>query len=268
MPGFEKPATAGRSLATTAPLRQRPLARQVLGILTERILRGIYAPGTQLPPESVLSQEFNVSRATLRSAIDQLASQGLVRRRQGVGTFVSKVPPISNPLNQFIDFQLLIASTGHEPGTRQLSAEVVEAEDRVQSMLHLQPGSMVLRVRKLFTADSNPVVYCLNHIPVWVFPGGEIPDAAFEPGITEPIFEFYESICHLRIENYVCWVRPEVAQNCEMPEMALTHGPLTPVLVVDEVGYSTDDVPAHHSTEYHPDNLMTFELVRRRGPIG
>jgi len=50
--------------------------------------------------------------------------------------------------------------------------------------------------------------------------------------------------------------------------VSLTHSPLTPVLVVDEVGYSTDDVPVHHSIEFHPGNLMSFELVRRRGPIG
>ena len=255
-------------MATPLPVRQQPLARQVLGILIERVLRGIYAPGTQLPPENLLSQEFNVSRATVRSAIDQLEAQGLVRRRQGVGTFISKLPAISNPLTQFIDFQLLIASNGYEPGTRQLSAEVVEAEDRVLTLLQLPPDSRVLRVRKVFTADGNPVVYCMNHIPVWVFPDSRVPDAAYKPGITEPIFDFYENICHQRIEHYVCSVRPGIVQDCGIPEMSHTHDPLTPVLVVDEVGFSTDDVPVHHSIEFHPGNLMSFELVRRRGPIG
>ncbi len=66
-----------------APLpRSLSLFGQILDILVDRITSGIYPPHSQLPPENSLAVEFGVSRATIHSAIDILASRGLVLRRQ------------------------------------------------------------------------------------------------------------------------------------------------------------------------------------------
>jgi DNA-binding GntR family transcriptional regulator len=56
---------------------------------------------------------------------------------------------------------------------------------------------------------------------------------------------------------------PELAQNLDAPE--LTAAPLTPVQVIDEVGYNVEDQPILHSIEYYPGRFMSFDLVRRRG---
>ena len=71
--------------------RNTSLADQVLDVLIERIRQRIYLPGSQLPPENDLAAEFNVSRATVRTAVSKLAARGLVVRRQGIGTFVSRL---------------------------------------------------------------------------------------------------------------------------------------------------------------------------------
>jgi GntR family transcriptional regulator len=65
-----------------------PLYHQVYTVLRQRVVDGIYPPGTQLPPEDELAAEFDVSRATIRQAVGELVNARTVSRRQGRGTFV------------------------------------------------------------------------------------------------------------------------------------------------------------------------------------
>ena len=81
--------------------------------------------------------------------------------------------------------------------------------------------------------------------------------------MSEPIFEFFEERCSQRIEYRTGRLWPEVAQNLSAPEIGCP--PLTPVQVIDEVGYNVQDQPILHSTEYYPGRFMSFNLVRRRG---
>jgi len=247
-----------------APLRNRTLCNQVLEILAERIRTGAYAPGTQLPSETALAAEFGISRTTVRSALGFLASRGLVVPRQGVGTFVSARSTISDPLDRFIPFPDLIASQGSQPGFEQLGAELIEAGGELAATLQIEPGSEVLRVRKLFSADGTPVVYCINHIPAWVYAGRLSGEEALQPGVTQPIFEFLEHRCGQPVERYVASVRAATIRSCHLQDLALPYDSSTPVLVIDEVGYNVSGAPVHHSLEYHPDNRMKFELVRTR----
>jgi GntR family transcriptional regulator len=247
-------------------LRNLSLSEQVLEILVERIRGGEYPPDTQLPTEHDLATEFGVSRATIRSAVGVLASRGLVVRRQGVGTFVSRMPIVSNPLNEFVPFLDLIASYGLEADYRQVYAAEMEASSEVAGKLDIAPGSKVLYVRKMFTADGTPVIYCINHVPAWVY--GEVftsLEAVQPPGITEPIFDFLEQQCGQRIERYVASVRAEIVQKCDMHDFPLPYDPLEPILIIDEIGYNSDGRPVHHSIEYHPSSSgMTFDLIRNR----
>ena len=97
-----------RIMSEQIPIRQISLADQILDILIERIINGIYPPGSKLPPENQLREEFNVSRSTIRTAVSRLEDRKLVHRQRGVGTYISVHQNISNPLNEFIEFRKLI----------------------------------------------------------------------------------------------------------------------------------------------------------------
>ena len=246
------------------PVRQSSLSSQILGILIEQIKNGTYPAETPLPPENQLAASFKVSRATIRSAFDRLEAMGLIIRRQGVGTFVRKSSNISNLLNQFIDFPSLIADNGFEPGYKQLRTELIEATPELEQSFKIGPDEKVLEIEKVFLADGNPIIYCLNHIPEWIFkveyPGDEI----YRPGLTEPILEFLEQMCGQSISYYVSSVRADILKNCLVPKIFKKMDPLTPVLVIDEIGYNRDERPVHRSIEYHPGNRMSFKLIRSR----
>lgn len=248
-------------------LRSPSLSGQILDILIERISGGMYPPHSQLPPENNLAVEFGVSRATIRSAIDILASRGLVMRRQGIGTFVTPLVRIRNPLNQFIALPELIASCGLTPGFRQVSASLSEAGPSLARSLQVEPDSQVLFVRKVFTADGSPAVYVVNHFPAWVYAGRFSAQEIVQPGITEPIFDFLEQRCGQQVARYIASLRAERMHDCQMQDLGFPYDPGAAVLVIDEIGYNAEGRPVHHSVEHHPNNWMTFELIRSRGPL-
>jgi GntR family transcriptional regulator len=253
-------------METQTPLRQQALAYQVLEILCSRISNKTYLPDTQLPPEIDLAEEFNVSRATIRRAMDLLVERGLISKRQGIGTFVTRPPDITNPLQQFIDFREMLRLQGFRPGLVELSAAFTEPKPKICEDLELDPNKLVLETHKYFTANDELVVYCVNHIPVWVFEDVMTHAEVVQPGVMEPILEFYEKRCGKKIEFYTCTVHAEIVKRCGLPYLSQNFKSDTPVLIVNEVGYGADNRPLHHSVEYHPGNHMQFGLIRLMEP--
>lgn len=247
------------------PIRQVPLTEQVLELLFERINQGVYAPGSRLPPENQLREEFNVSRSTLRAAISLLEDRKVLQRRVGIGTFVRENLNISNPLNEFIEFPRLIQENGFDPGFLPLSSEYNTANNDLAKTLQLEAGSQVLKIRKIFTADEEPIIYVVNHIPLWVFENILTPEQALDPRLTEKFMDFFEGVCQQRISHFVSTLKAEVLVNLEVPEILINEGPNTPVLIINEIGYNEDDRPVVSSREVHPGSRMTFRMLRRRG---
>jgi GntR family transcriptional regulator len=249
------------------PIRQASLADQVLEILIERIVDGVYPPGSKLPPENQLREEFNVSRSTIRTAVSRLEDRKLVHRQRGVGTFITRQPNISNPLNEFIEFPQLIKENGYKPGYKELSAEILTANEEILNNLQLEAGSRVLKIRKIFTANEDPIIYVINHIPQWVFENILTPEEAMQPGTTEKFMEFFEEKCKQQISHFISTVKAEIFENIDAPPSLMNDGPNTPVLVIREIGYNGSDKPIVSSSEFHPDDWMTFKMMRRRGKL-
>jgi DNA-binding GntR family transcriptional regulator len=79
----------------------------------------------------------------------------------------------------------------------------------------------------------------------------------------EPFFAFLEDETGMRVEYYIARVRPVKALKCRFNSPLPMPGN-TPVLEIDEVAYTADGRPIFHTYEYHPENKMSFELIRRR----
>ena len=246
------------------PVRHSSLASQILAILVRQIRSGAYPPGTLLPPENQLATEYKVSRATIRSALDQLEAMGLITRRQGVGTFVRKISNMSNLLNHFIEFVQLIADNGLEPGYEQLRTELIAPTPELVEIFKLAPHDKILEIEKIFLADGDPLIFCINHIPQWVFQEVFSEQQILQPGVTVPILEFLEKKCGQSIAYYLSSVRADISKNCNLPTRFKKVDSQTPVLVIDEIGYNQAEQAVHRSIEFHPGNRMEFKLIRSR----
>jgi GntR family transcriptional regulator len=249
------------------PSRSSPLEDQVVEILLERIASGEYAASSRLPSEAEFAEELNVSRATVRGALSTLEANGVVKRVHGVGTFVRQAQRIANPLNEVVDYQELITGQGYAFSFHHISAAIKTPSTEVATALQLLQEDQILEVVKAFTADGELLVYTRNRLPVWLFAGKISLEELVQPGATEPLFDFLEMRCGQRIEDYLATVRPEIAKKVKIEKHAPPVDPLTPVLVIEEVGYNTQGDPVIHETEYLFGDRMKFDLARRRRRI-
>ncbi|MGP3936208.1 GntR family transcriptional regulator [Nonomuraea sp. KM88] len=138
-------------------------------VLTD-LIEARMAPHDPLPSERELMQQYNVSRMTVRQAIEGLARDGRVYRVQGAGTFVADSGKITKSLT-FSSFSEDIRARRMKPGGRLLVLESEPAEIDVARDLFLEPGTPVVHVTRLRTADGEPM--CLEN--AWV-PEHLVPD--------------------------------------------------------------------------------------------
>ena len=246
-------------------VRQVPLTQQMRDILASRIRDGEYPPGSQLPPENELAAEFDVSRATVRSALSSLAAQGSVVRRQGAGTFVTAISAISNPISEAIDFQDLIASFGYQPGVEHAHFAAAPVDSEMAEVLQVEPESSAWMSHRVFLADGQPVIYCVNTLPNWLFGEGLIHEVERDPNAIEPIYDFLERSCGQRVELHVSKIFAATAATSAF-HGGLPLDPCDPVLVMDGVAYNSEMRPLFHTYEYHhhANGLMILDLIRCR----
>jgi len=152
----------------------RPLYQQVRDLLRQRISTGHWRPDEALPSESRLAAELKVSQGTVRKALDDLAAQNLVVRRQGRGTFVAA----HSADRSLFHFFRLVGDDGERklPSSRMLDCRRGMAGAAEAARLELAPGALVLRIDRLRLIRDQPAIIERIVVPQALFPGLDGPD--------------------------------------------------------------------------------------------
>ena len=165
MPAGASGSTAGAgNLPTFSPLYQ-----QIKALLTQGLQAGEWKPGELIPSEVELAARFKVSQGTVRKAIDELAAENLVMRRQGKGTFVST----NHEERAHFRFLRLMPDAGvpHHPENRILDVIRQSAPAAVAQLLELKAGDAVIYVRRLMSFDGVPTILEELWLPGALFKG-------------------------------------------------------------------------------------------------
>jgi GntR family transcriptional regulator len=154
-----------------------PLYRQVKDRLVQRLLSRDWPPGHLLPSETELAGELGVSQGTVRKALDEMAAERLLVRRQGRGTFVAE----HDEQRILFQFFKLVADDGARvfPESRVISVTPEEADADDRRILALLDKARVIRIRRVRSLGGRPVIIETITVPRSVFPGlehGEIPN--------------------------------------------------------------------------------------------
>lgn len=186
--------------------RPRPIVDQVNDILRKRIHDRVYPPGSRLPAESDIAQELGVSRATVRTVLAKLATDGLILRKQGDGTYVNaRIRDIDTRWGSMWDFERLISANGFKPTIQAVSNEQRLSTKEEQELLGLDENDQVLGLTRLFLADERPAIWVHNTIPTKLL-SGELGDVAGSLSLQQ-ILQTYcaQSIAYAmtRVEAYV-----------------------------------------------------------------
>src|SRR5512140_3062876 len=119
--------------------------------------------GTRLPSEPELAKQLGVSRATLREAMRMFETQGLIRRRQGAGTFVVGRPPVLEGGLEVLESMLTLARrNGLNVGPGPVTIEETQADDETVKALGVTSGTRLMRISRTMRADSRPVAYLVD----------------------------------------------------------------------------------------------------------
>ena len=133
-----------------------PLYVQLMNQIEEKIRCGVYQPGERLQSESEMAKTFGVSIITVRSAVSGLVEKGLVEKKQGKGTFVSK-PKFTKDMKNLQSFTEMCRYMGMEPGGKMLENCLASPDDKTRKLLGLEKDSQVISISRLRYADGQPV---------------------------------------------------------------------------------------------------------------
>lgn len=232
------------------------LTERVAGELERRIAAGTYSRGSQLPSETYLSTEFQVSRPTLRDAVARLEARGLLRREHGRGTYVSDGGTgITTLLEANLSITEMIEATGLRPGTKAVTAAYEAPNLEVARALRLDPHEAVLAVRRVRTANAMPAVFSIDYLPQWI-PG--LPVSA--DGYYGSLYTLLAECCGEPVGGALARIEPLAAKDDVAERLEVEQGQL--LLALHQTHDLASGRPVLYSTDYLRNDVFTI-YVRR-----
>ena len=160
--------TAAMPVASASPTFS-PLYQQIKALITQSLQSGEWKPGELIPSEVELAGRFKVSQGTVRKAIDELAAENLVMRRQGKGTFVST----HHEARAHFRFLRLVPDEGvpHYPESKFIEVKRVRAPADVARLMDLKSGDAVIFIKRVQYFDGVPTIVEELWLPGLIFKG-------------------------------------------------------------------------------------------------
>jgi GntR family transcriptional regulator len=218
---------------------------------------------SSLPAESRLSSEpelarrMGVSRATLREAMRSFEEQGLIRRRQGVGTFVvAKVPVLDSGLEVLKSIETLARRTNLLVNMGELQVEQVQADKDQAAALKIPLGTSLTRVGRVIYTDSRPIAYLVDVLPEDILAAGEI-----ENGFTGSVLDLLMQ----RGEPKLVQSRTEIRATGATSEVARALQIQRDDVLLHFVAhlYSQDGRVVDYSFSYFLPGYFRFHIIRK-----
>lgn len=141
-----------------------PVYIQIHNQIKKDIEAGVWAVGDRIPSERELASEFNVSRMTLRQAVQTLVEEGILERQVGAGTFVAR-KKVQEKMTGVTSFTELMEEQGKKPSSRTVSYLVTTPSLSEMERLKLKDDEKVLRMERIRYADEVPICFEVATLP-------------------------------------------------------------------------------------------------------
>jgi GntR family transcriptional regulator len=234
-----------------------PLYAQVESILTAAIADGTFPPGSRLPNENELVEQYAVSRTTIRQTIQNLVRRGLVEIRRGKGTFVLE-PKITQDLTELTGFVEDMQVLGRRASARLVDQQIVPASESVARQLVVAAGAAVVRIQRVRLADNMPLSFDETFLP------REIGDKVMADDLeTEPIFSLLEEKYNTALVE--AEYRLEAVSADPIVARALGIAVGGPIFLIERTSYTTGHRPVDYEKLYYRGDRIRFvtRLIRK-----
>jgi GntR family phosphonate transport system transcriptional regulator len=229
------------------------LWRQIADRIRTSIANGDYDAAGKVPPEMVLAEQFGVNRHTVRSALAALAEEGIVRAVQGRGTLIERKERLNFPISKRTRFSPGIGDQAREKEGLLLGWAEEEASADIAQRLQLAPGSRVLRLETVGTADRRPVSRSTSCFPADRF--GRMAEIYGRTGSITAAFQECGLTDYIRASTEVTAVH---AENGDLADLKLSPGAI--VLVTRALNADMQGIPVQYSVTRFPADTVQFTI--------
>jgi GntR family transcriptional regulator len=230
-------------MENTAPTFS-PLYRQIKSLIMQSLVSAEWRPGEAIPSEIELAARYKVSQGTVRKAIDELAAEKHLLRRQGKGTFVAT----HDEARAQFRFLRLMPDVGEQvwPDSRLLECRRARASAEIAQLLELNAGDGVVIIRRVLNFADNPTVYEQIYLPGTLFHGLSAEIFNEYKGSMYKLFETEFGTRMIRAEEKIRAVAAEPA----VAELLRVSAD-TPLLCVERVAFSYGERPVEFRRGYY-----------------
>jgi GntR family transcriptional regulator len=215
-------------------------------------------PGERLPSEPVLSRQLGVSRATLREAMRAFETQGLIRRRQGAGTFVvGQVPILESGLEVLESLETLAKRQNKSIAVRYLHIDEILADRETAEALNVPLGTPLTRVQRVILTDNRPAAYLIDILPQDVLRPGDLPER-FGGSVLDYLLQRGDALTISRADISATNATTEVARAMEIQRDDV-------LLKFTSRLYSASGRIVDYSHSYFLPGYFHFHIVRKVG---
>jgi len=227
----------------------KPKYLQLVDKLRHDILDGKFKGGDLFPSENELRRRYAVSSTTVRKAIDILKNYGLIKREQGVGTFVTD-RPVERSLQKILSFTKNMEQIGLIPHTKVLEKKKVKARGKYLEIFNLKKGEDILRLRRLRFGDGTPMMLETRYINLSLCPDISKKD------LSGSLYEIYERDYRILLAKAkqhlkIVYLKQNEAQLLHCKEDA-------PVFLVTGVTFSMNEEPVEYEESLYRGDEYSF----------
>ncbi|GAA0485152.1 GntR family transcriptional regulator [Salinibacillus aidingensis] len=212
----------------------------------------IYAPGDFLPSERELAEKYEISRMTVRQAINNLVNEGLLYREKGKGTFVAE-KKFEQDLSGLTSFSEEMNNRGLTPSSQLLNFQLMYADRKVAAALNIDSSDLVYEMKRIRFADDEPVALEFTYTPQKRI--GELT----QEDIHMSFYEFMENKRQFSIAYGDQSIEASLANEEEIQLLKIDHG--DPVLVIQRTTYlEGENTPIEYTKSVYRADKYKFNI--------
>jgi GntR family transcriptional regulator len=214
----------------------QPLYVQIKTLITQSLVAGEWKPGESIPSEMELATRYGVSQGTVRKAIDALAAEFIVVRRQGKGTFVATHTAPSQQY-RFLRIRDDAGEVIH-PTTTFIGLEKTKADAAIAATLGVRVGTNIATIKRVLNFQGRPLIFDQIHLVNAEFPSLTMDALEASRG---SIYSYLETTYGARMIRADEKIKAVAADKAAAKYLKVPSG--TPLLSVDRVAYTYGDKP-------------------------
>jgi GntR family transcriptional regulator len=211
-----------------------PIYYQLEEYLKQQIETGVFKEDDAIPSEREIAERYQISRMTVRQAINNLVMEGYLVRQKGRGTFVNK-KKVEQELQGMTSFTEDMLSRGLEPSSKLLSFEIIQADHKTAHELKIGVDHDIYKIKRIRLANSEPMALETAYIPVHLVPG------LTEENSNQSLYHYIEENLSLSISEATQEIEASIATKSESLPLTIEEG--DPILLINRISFLQDGTP-------------------------